>query len=150
MAIGWMTNEAQADTYFTNRLSSSAWVVGDSGNTPALWTAFNRLIDCPDYNLSSITPTSEALRRAQCEMAYYMIKHLSAEDHRVGLQAQSVTQAGVIQETFGDAKLPIPPYVDAILQKAGYKVAPCGFHVATIGRDDSLGVDDKITDYNDR
>ena len=151
MAIGWMTDNAQADTYFTQRLSSTAWTTATEANqTASLWTAYYRLIDCADYNLETTTPTSAPLRRAQCEMAIYMLKHLSAEDHRLGIQAQGVIRAGIVQEDYKqEMKLPIPAIVDEILDKAGLKLASGGFAVASIGRDDSLDQDDKITEYSE-
>jgi hypothetical protein len=45
--------------------------------------------------------------------------------------------------------VPIPPIVDDILKKAGYKKYVSGFQVAAIGRDDELGIDEKIVEYND-
>jgi hypothetical protein len=143
-----MANEAQADTYFATRLNATAWT--GTNKTPALWTAYHRLIDCADYDLSATTPTSEPLRRAQCEMAYYMLKHLSAEDHRLGIQAQGVISAGIVQEAYKEEmKVPIPAIVDDILSKAGFKKYKAPFKMIAIGRDDTLDSNDKITEYSE-
>jgi hypothetical protein len=152
MAIGWMNNVAQADTYFVTRFSSDAWTAASAGNKEAaLWTAYYRLIDCDVYNLSDATPTTAPLRRAQCEMAFYLIKHLPAEDHRLGIQAQGVVSAGIVQESYKeDMALPIPAIVDAILDKAGYKASPVSFFVAPIGRDDSKDIDEKVDEYSEQ
>jgi len=151
MAIGWMTDNAQADTYFTQRLSSAAWTTATEANqTASLWTAYYRLIDCDAYTLDATTPTSEPLRRAQCEMAFYLLKHLAAEDHRMGIRAQGVLAAGIVQENYkDDVELPIPAIVDAILDKAGFKAAATSFFVAAIGRDDSKDIDEEVDEYSE-
>ena len=149
--IGWVTDVAQADAFFEKRLSSNAWLSAiKSDQTASLWSAYYRLIDCKDYTLSPATPTSEELRRAQYEMAYYMLKHLSAEDHRLGLQAQGVIEAGVIKEVYKkDMEVAIPAIVDDILDKLGVKKYLVGFKRAAIGRDDSKDLDEKITEYSE-
>lgn len=151
MAIGWMNDVAQADTYFVTRLSSAAWSAASAGNKQAaLWTAYHRLIDCDAYTLEETTPTSAPLRRAQCEMAFYMLKHLGAEDHRLGIQAQGVVSAGIVQESYKqEMELPIPAIVDAILDKAGFKASAASFFVAPIGRDDSKDTDEKVDEYSE-
>lgn len=146
---GW-TTDTQANDYFADRLASSAYTGASAGDQKAsMMTAYWRLIDCKDYSLTEITPTSSALRRAQCEMAYYLLKHLQAEDHRLGIRIQGVIDAGIVQEKYKhDVEIPIPPIVDSILEEAGYKVFVSPFHVAAIGRDDNLDIDEKITEYS--
>lgn len=149
--IGWMTDKAQADSYFEKRLFSGAWLsVTEDDQEAALYSAYYRLIDCKDYTLSSSTPTSAELRRAQCEMAYYMIKHLRAEDHRMGLRSQGVIEAGVIKEKYvKNIEVPIPAIVDDILDKLGFKKYLSVIKRAVIGRDDSKNLNQKITEYSE-
>jgi hypothetical protein len=151
MAIGWLANNAEADGIIAKRPSSAAWDAAASAQQDkALWWAFYRLIDDPAYNLSDTTPATAALKRAQCELAYYLLKHLAAEDHRLGIQAQSVTQAGIVQETYDGTKLPIPATVAAILEKAGAAASKQSIFVAAIGRDDAKDQDEKITEYSEQ
>ena len=64
------------------------------------------------------------LIKAQCEMAYYIALHLADEDRRKGLQAQAVTDAGIVKEKYHKdllGEIPIPPAVDDLLED--FKIA---------------------------
>jgi len=128
MPIGWLTDVAEADTYFETRYKSEAWdsvpeATGDYARTAVLTTAYNRIRYHGDFSIPA-SPTATQLSKlkdAQCEMAYYFIIHQvnNAEDRRKGLQAQGVVGAGIVKETYDKDsldKLPIPPIVSEILK----------------------------------
>ncbi|KPJ63745.1 hypothetical protein AMJ44_14080 [candidate division WOR-1 bacterium DG_54_3] len=149
MAIGWMDNLDEADTFFKTRLNNSSWtVLGGDERTAALTTAYNRIRYCSDYSIpASPTIAQKAkLKDAQCEMAIYMATHLADEDRRKGLQIQGVTHAGIVEENYDKDwldKLPIPPIVDSILED--FKTA-VDFGLIDIDRDEEESVDTDATD----
>ena len=149
MAIGWMDDLNEADTFFNTRLNNSAWINLDGDErTAALTTAYNRIRYCPDYSIpASPTIAQKAkLKDAQCEMAIYMATHLADEDRRKGLQIQGVTHAGIVEENYDKDwldKLPIPPIVDSILED--FKTV-IGFGLVDIDRDEEESVDTDATD----
>jgi hypothetical protein len=145
-AIGYLTT-TEADAYFSTRLASDAWttIPADSNfvkKIAALTTAYDRLyfsglFDLPLF-LNATADQLVVLKRAQCEMAYYMLVHLADEDRRKGLQAQGVSQAGIVKETYKDTDtnyLPIPPIVIGLLAE----FVPAGdspFYAVSIDRDE--------------
>jgi hypothetical protein len=147
---GW-TTDTEASSYFAKRLSSIAYTGAVAADQEAaMMTAFYRLIDCNLYGLATITPPTDPLRRAQCEMAIYLLLHLSAEDHRIGIQAQGVIEAGIVKEKYRQGPdVPIPPIVDSILVGAGFTSSFPAIKMASIGRDDDLNLSDKIREYSE-
>lgn len=160
MTIGW-TDVTAADTYFsTKRLVSTAWdalaIVVGSGEkdkkTAVLTQAHNRLRRSKDFSIPT-TPTAaqlEALEEAQCEAAYYLAQHGKDEDARKGIQAQGVIQAEVVKESYAEAmlsKLPLPPIVYEIMEKADLLAPPAaGFYAVELSRDENLDIDEDPTD----
>lgn len=137
-------NIAGANTYFETRAGATAWAgYTDAVKQSDLTTAFNRLNDHEDYDLPS-APTGSALekiQRAQCEMAWYIHKHIEDEDERKGLQAQGVIKAGIVKEEYNITDLhtlPLPPVVVNLLKdycnvEAVYQI--------DIGRDENFEAD---------
>lgn len=120
--IGWMTDTAEANTYFIEkRLEVAAWdAMVTATKTKALWNGYNRICRCSDFSIPATPSAAELLKLkdAQCEMAYYLAIHLADEDRRKGLTAQGVVGAGIVKETYDKDsldKLPIPPIVLEIL-----------------------------------
>jgi hypothetical protein len=152
MAIGWFDNLTDGNNYFINeRLETSAWdELEDIYRTKALNTAYNRLYYCKDYSLPTYAQASAVqriiLKKAQAEMAYYLAQHLADEDRRKGLQAQGVTDAGIVKESYDLNyldKLPIPPFVDELL--ADFKTAK-SFALIDIDRDEDESAGDEVAD----
>ncbi len=132
MAIGWITDTAEANKYFLEeRLDSSFWdsLLAVSGGrdekTAVLKMAFNRIRFCKEFDIPE-TPTadqSERLKIAQLETAYYLAQHISDEDSRKGLHAQGVVGSSVVGETYvrfgtdtvGLLDIPLPPIVWQLL-----------------------------------
>lgn len=154
MAEGWCTNLADAEDYFeTERLETEAWDGLDNDSpyfqkNKVLIQAYNRLYYSKEFILPTYAEASAddlvILRKAQCEMAYYLAVHLDDEDRRKGLQAQAVVEAGIVKEKYKDTALydtPIPPFVRDLL--CGYLagVAPVEFGIVDMGRDENEGVD---------
>src|SRR3972149_7344817 len=131
MAIGWLLDLAAAESYFEDeRLETAAWDALFAMDTTGLYAekallnAFNRLYYDPHYALlpADYATASAAqrvkLRKAQCEMAYYLAQHLADEDRRKGIQAQGVVRAGVVQEDYDPRwldRIPVPLFVDRLL-----------------------------------
>jgi hypothetical protein len=142
--IGYISISA-ADLYFSTRLFADAWtsIPADSNSvkkTAALTTAHDRLYYSGLFDLPTLAaaPADElvVLQKAQCELSLYLLQHLADEDRRKGLQAQGVTAAGIVKETYGGdmMSLPIPPIVASILED--YSTAGSGFEVSSIDRDE--------------
>lgn len=107
---GWVTL-ADADAYMAARLgASSHWTSGvDKG--AALVTAYNCLaLDTRwDFSLDSGEYYPDEWIAAQCEQALFLLADPDM-DARLSIQAQGVTNAGVVQETYQPAsRFPIAP-----------------------------------------
>jgi hypothetical protein len=160
--IGYYTDIAEAESYFAEeRLETVAWDALSDGSvsgtkdekTACLKQAFNRILSSPDFILlpdpSAATATQLLkLKPAQAEMAYYLAQHLGDEDRRKGLQAQGVSAAGGVKETYDKDHLdtiPIPPAVRALLQPWS-AVSDVPFYAVNIDRDEDKDVHEDVTD----
>jgi len=134
----WVT-EAAANTYFEARIHGDEYWTNDADdNIPALITAYNWL-NAGSYSFPA-TPV-QAMKDAQCEMAFFLLQHQPDLDLRMGLQAQGVIAAGVVKERYKNdnyVELPIPPIVQKLLE--GYATARPIFMV-NIERNEEEGVD---------
>ena len=139
MAIGWLTNMAEANTYYSTRYGGTGWILfGEDNKTALLTTAYNRIRFNKNYSIPS-SPTStqlEKLKMAQEELAWHYYIHLVDEDRRKGLQAQGVIEADVVGETYDSEKLydlPLPPFVKHLLSEfsSGKFIG-----LANVGRDE--------------
>jgi hypothetical protein len=157
-AIGYLTT-TEADAYFSTRLASDAWttIPADSNfvkKIAALTTAYDRLFYCGLFDLPTFADATAAqlvfLKKAQAEMAHYLLLHLADEDRRLGLQAQNVTVAGIVKEQYRESDLntlPIPAFITAGLEAAGFSTAPAPFYAVDIDRDENESVNTDVTDY---
>ena len=151
--IGWIS-VANATLYFSTRYGEDVWtavpeVTGNMKKTAVLTTAYDRIRYCDEFDIpTSPTVAQKALLAdAQCEVAQYMIIHLSDEDRRKGLQAQGVTDAGIVKETYDRdnlLKLPIPPIVYHILDSFRKYKSP--LYMVDIDRDEDKSVDEDAVD----
>jgi len=156
MSLGWFNNLAEAKSYFTNeRLITTSWdaLADDATKTKAVKNAYNRLYYDPRYSLPTYAAATAAqlvvLKKVNGEMAYYLAQHMEDEDRRKGLQAQAVTKAGIVKEDYSKddlMSLPVPPFVDAMLEKEGY-MTETAFGMVDIDRDEDESVNTKIDEF---
>lgn len=134
---------AYAETYFTTRLNADVYwnaTVTDAKKEAALITAYEFLMGSGNYSIASDS-TDSAVKKAQCEMALFLLQHLADMDARKGIQAQGVEQAGIVQETYDMSKvgeLPVPPIVRHLLKDSVAEGA--GLGGVDISRDDAEAV----------
>jgi len=112
--IGWVSL-VEADAYFLTRTNSAMWSESYTDKTAALTTAYNQLKDSGRFNLPASPDAAGKLKRAQCEQAFFILKNQEDADERMALQAQHVTQAGIVQETYQGDGIPISSYAISIL-----------------------------------
>lgn len=154
MSIGWFDDLANANAYFTTeRLITTAWVAltDDALKTKAVKNAYNRIYHDPRYAVPTYAAATAAqlvvLKIVNGEMAYYLAQHMEDEDRRQGLRAQGVIKAGIVEEEYKDSlELPIPPFIDALLDDEGFVTAKA-FGMVDIDRDEDKSVDTKVDDY---
>ena len=153
MSLGYFDDLTDAKLYFTDeRLETSAW--DDLENiyrTKLVNQAYNRIFYCPEFDLPTVANATAAelviLKKANGEMAYYLALHSADEDRRKGLQAQGVTGAGIVKESYDkDAldNMPIPQIVKNLL--SDFK-AFLPFHAIDIDRDEDESVEENVTEY---
>lgn len=156
MSIGWLTDPAEANTYFDEeRLETAHWDAltvtsgGKDEKTAVLKMAYNRIRHCKDFTIPA-DPSSdqlEKLQHAQLEAAYYLAQHLKSEDTRKGLMAQGVTAAGVVKEGYAESmlkELALPAVVYELLDEFSTSGTP--FYASDIDRDEDYSVDEDVTD----
>jgi len=153
MSLGWFSNLADGESYFTNeRLVTTAWdALTDAQKNKAIKMAYNRIYYSPKYDVPTYADASAAqltkLKKVNGEMAYYLAQHLEDEDRRKGLQAQAVTDAGIVKESYNKddlMSLPVPPFVDALLKDFKTEKA---FGMVDIDRDEDESVDEKVDEF---
>lgn len=149
MSLGWFADLDDAEEYFTlERLETSAWdelESGDARKLKAVVMAYNRLFydprwRSPDYMTASVAERA-VLRKANGEMAYYLLQHLADEDRRKGLQAQGVVKAGIVKEDYAEADLmmvPVPPFVVNLM--GTWSTPAPAFGAVSIERDEEEGI----------
>ena len=109
---------ADANIYFATRVGAHKYWYTGILKEAALVTAYNQLVSCGLFDFP--VSISINMKNAQCEMALFLLIHQEDMDSRMGLQAQGVTQAGIVQETYDSSKvdgLPIPPMVKSFLKE---------------------------------
>lgn len=156
MAIGWFDDLANAELYFTDeRLVTTDWdaIATDALKTKAVKNAYNRIYYDPRYTVPTYADATAAqlvlLKKINGEMAYYLAQHLEDEDRRKGLQAQATTDAGIVKEKYDKNKLdelPVPPFVDAMLDDAGF-ITEKAFGMVNVDRDEDESVNTKVDDF---
>ncbi len=156
MSIGWFDDLDNANAYFTTeRLVTTDWdaLADDATKTKAVINAYNRVYHDPRYAVPTYAAASAeqlvVLKKVNGEMAYYLAQHLEDEDRRKGLQAQAVNEAGIIQEKYDKdmlTTLPVPPFIDAMLEDAGFTTEKA-FAMVDIDRDEDKSVDEKVDDF---
>ena len=112
----WITL-ANAELYMATRLGASTFWHTAIAKEAALVTAYNMLVNCGLFEIPS--EVSANMEQAQCEMALFLLQHGADMDARMGLQAQGVSQAGIVQETYGKEVegIPLPPIVKQLLKE---------------------------------
>ena len=114
----WAT-EAEANTYFAERLGASGfWVESATDNPLALITAYREIVGSGRWSVSASTTASDALKQAQYEHALYLLVHEPDRAIREGLQTQLVVEAGVVKEKYGNGSgfMRFPPIVESLLR----------------------------------
>lgn len=154
MSLGWFNNLTEAKAYFTNeRLVTTSWdaLTDPGGMTKAVKNAYNRIYYDSRYIVPTYADATAAqlviLKKVNGEMAYYLAQHLEDEDRRMGLRAQGVIEAGIVKEVYKeDLTAPIPPFIDDMLDEAGF-VTDKAFGLVDIDRDEDESVDTKVDDF---
>jgi len=160
MSLGWFDDIANAEVYFTNeRLVTTAWDALDPDDDDTtkqekvIKNAYNRIYYDPRYDVPTYATATAAqlviLKKVNGEMAYYLAQHLEDEDKRKGLQAQAVIDAGIVKESYSKddlMKLPIPPFVEALLETEGFTTEKA-FGMVDIDRDENESVDEKVDEF---
>jgi hypothetical protein len=130
---GWI-NISDANTYMATRLGASKYWTDTAEKAAALQTAYNQLVGCGLFSFPSTA--AQVMKDAQCEMALFLLAHQEDMDVRLGLQAQGVSAAGIVNETYKPEEIdgiPIPPIVRKLLE--AYETAS-PISIATLERDE--------------
>lgn len=127
----WVSLE-DANIYMSTRLGASTFWNTAAEKEAALVTAYNFLM-ASDYDFP--TDISNNMIMAQCETALFLLQHQEDMDARMGLQAQGVTEAGVVQEKYSESlTIPLPAVVRKLI--AVYETIT-GFETVNVSRDDN-------------
>jgi len=110
----WVT-EAEANTYMDERLGAADyWTNGAADNARALVTAWTWLTNSPKFSFpTAVASITTVMKYIQFEMALFLLQHQPDIDLRMGLQAQNVTEAGIVKEkyTLSIHGIPLPATV---------------------------------------
>ena len=155
MSLGWYDDLNDAKAYFTaERLITTSWdaLSTDALKTKAVKNAYNRIFHSPRYDVPAYADATAAqlvkLKIINGEMAYYLGQHMEDADRRMGLRTQGVITAGIVKEEYKDDGLisDIPPFVDAMLEDAGF-VTKTAFGMVDIARDEDESVNTKVDEF---
>ena len=97
----WVT-ETEANTYMGERLGAADyWTNGAADNARAIITAWTWLTNSPKFSFpTAIADITTVMKYIQYEMALFLLQHQPDIDLRMGLQAQGVTDAGIVKEKY--------------------------------------------------
>jgi len=97
----WVTIN-EADTYFSERIGASAYWVSGAAKEAALITAFRQLNNAKGYSFPAAA--SDNMKYGQCEQALFLLAFADEMFRRQSLQAQGVTDAGIVKEKYMQMK----------------------------------------------
>jgi len=130
MAIGWLVDIAEANTFYEKRAGVvSLWsgLDEDTEKVPALTTAYNHILRSSEVSIPDSPTVAELviLKYAQLEYALDFVISEDGQVRRRAVIAQGVTDAGLIKEKYKVGRIGLPDYVLDILmdfktEKAGY------------------------------
>lgn len=150
--IGWV-DPADATIFFASLYGTTDWtaLVAAGNDTKLLTRAWLRILYDPRWSIPAIpdAATKAKLAYAQELTAWYMYIHVNDEDRRKGLQAQGVTQAGIVQETYDKDKLneiPLPPEALVVLLKIFKAAKP--FFAVDVDRREPVGANQDVTNID--
>lgn len=137
----WVT-EQEAGDYFVTRLGSDAWDnASNADKIKTLITAYTQLTLCNYYDFpTDVSLFSQAMKYGQCEQALFLLIHIEDIDRRKGLQAQGVTGAGIVKETYGEDLNRVPICVNAKNLLADYNVEGKDIYAVDLARDEEEDV----------
>jgi hypothetical protein len=132
----------EAEDYFITRFGiGTSWSgLLEANKVAVLISSYNALIGSGLYDFpAEVVNFTSGMKKAQCEMALFLIIHQADMDVRMGLQAQGVNQAGIVQETYGKEVdgIPIPPIVRQLLKSY---ITDSDIHVIGIERNEDEDV----------
>ena len=115
----WVTIE-EANDYFESRFGAQeSWMdLNDLQKTAALITAYKQIAQSGLFSVEASVSATDNEKDAQCEQAIFIVQHQEDADARLGLQAQGVTEAGIVKEKYDTSKtngIVISPIVETIL-----------------------------------
>lgn len=143
---------ANATTYFSTRAGASDWAtLSDPTRTIYLTTAYNRIYFDPRWTIPAIPSAEQKIKLAYAleETALYLYTHVEDENRRKGLQAQGVTQAGIVKETYDKdflSKIPLPPEAEAVLESLF--TSKKRIYAIDIDRREPVGADQDVIDID--
>jgi len=149
MSLGYFDDLADANSYFdVERFVTEEWdVLTDVERSKAIVYAYNRLYYSQHYILPTVLTATATeltlLKKANGEMAYYIILHLLDEDKRIGIEAQGVSAADIVGEKYnGLNSAPMPATAAGILSV--FEKNDIG-GVSDVARDEDCDVDEDVT-----
>lgn len=136
LAVGensWLTLE-EAETYFSTRIGSSEYWCSGADKEAALITAYNQLNGCGLFDFPAAA--TQAMKDAQCEQALFLLIHGEDIDRRKGLQAQGVTAAGIVKESYKEDIDQIPICTNAKNFLKEYSIEGQDIYAVDLERDE--------------
>jgi hypothetical protein len=135
----WATTD-DADEYFSTRLNASTYWASGVEKLAALTTAQNQIEADSRFRVGNTTITYDEygnpcetfaefasgdtipilVIKAVCEQALFLLMHGRDMDRRLGLQAQGVMSAGVVNESYSP-RMDVPICVQTVAFLTGYR-----------------------------
>jgi hypothetical protein len=149
--IGWVDPTAAATFFASIGCTDWAALVTAGDSDKLLTRAWYRILYDPRWTIPAAPAAADKAKLAYAQemTAWYMHIHVDDEDRRKGLQAQAVTQAGIVQETYDKdraAEIPLPPEAIGILDSMFTTKKP--FYVMDIDRREPVGADQDVIDID--
>ena len=123
MAIGWFADVTAANAVVATMSGTTSWTsLTSTQQTAYLMDAYYRIKHGGGFTVPDALTADQLarLQRAQAETAWYMKLHKADEDRRMGLQAQGVTEADIVGETYQLSRdVPVPNIVRGLLYDMG-------------------------------
>lgn len=150
--IGWVDPTAAATFFSSIGCTDWAALVIAGTSDKLLTRSWYRILYDPRWTIPASPGAADKAKLAYAQemTAWYMHTHVDDEDRRKGLQAQGVTQAGLVQETYDKDKaatIPLPPEAIGVLNSLFTTKKP--FYAIDIDRREPVGADQDVVNIDD-
>ncbi|MFA5456869.1 MAG: hypothetical protein WC261_04465 [Synergistaceae bacterium] len=141
----WVT-VAEAELYFEARLNATSWTGATATQKIQALIMAYRQLNSGQYSFPTVVV--DTMKYAQLEQALFLLAYSADIDARMALQAQGVTEAGIVKEKYSSAgTIPICAIAQAWIKDCA--LVEDNLFCGDVRRDEEQNADTTISEDND-